>query len=131
LVDINLRKLSDYYSLVEQHAARSFITSIVAGSAGFALLTLGLLLGFFLKKSDTISYLTSGAGLITEFIAAIFFYLYNRTVRQLKEYHDSLLDVQNVFIAFRVVRSVKDDKQGEVTTKMLDFLMSNERKRKT
>jgi Cyanobacterial TRADD-N associated 2-Transmembrane domain len=42
------------------------------------------------------SYISTGAGVVTEFIAAVFFYLYNRTVRQMKEYHDSLLSVQNI-----------------------------------
>jgi hypothetical protein len=69
---------------------------------------------------SAISYVSAGAGIITEFIAGVFFYLYNRTVIQLKEYHDSLIHVQNILLSFKIVGDTKDDTQRNA---MMELMM--------
>lgn len=62
-----------------------------------------------------------------EFISGVFFYLYNRTVLQLKAYHDSLLDVQNVLLSFRCVEGagINDEAQRiEIIKQMLAYLLT-------
>jgi hypothetical protein len=54
-------------------------------------------------SANTAAFIASVSGVIVEFISGVFFVLYNRTVRQLKEYHDSLLNVQNILLALKVV----------------------------
>ena len=53
----------------------------------------------------------------------MFFYLYNRTVRQLKDYHDSLINVQNVFLAMTLVADTSDpDLKADLVAQLLAFL---------
>jgi hypothetical protein len=112
LVRINVDNLAAYYALVKVHTDKSFMVSIVVGCIGFILIIAGLILGFIDSvNAKAISYLAAGSGILTEFIAGIFFYLYNRTVRQMKEYHDSLLNVQNILLSFKIVGDTKDEKE--------------------
>ena len=76
---------------------------------GFLLVMTVLAIGFTDRaNAATIAYLSSGAGILTEIISGIFFYLYNRTVRQMKTYHDSLLAAQNILLSFKLL----DDTEG-------------------
>lgn len=123
LVEININNLSEYYLLVKSQSNLSFLTSIGAGICGFLLICIGLLLGFDGQKIE-ISYMATASGILTEFIAAVFFYLYNKTVRQLKEYHDSLIDVQNVLLAFKLIDDIeKPEEKANTIQKMVEFLV--------
>lgn len=125
LVQINVDNLADYYAMVRVHTDKSFKVSIIAGLFGFALISVGLILGFLGDTANTdIALIASGSGVITEFIAGIFFYLYNRTIVQLKGYHDSLLTVQNVLLSFKLIGDLKDETQkGQMIGNMLSFLI--------
>jgi len=125
LVRINVENLDRYYRLVEAQTGRSFTTAVATGLIGFALLATGLALGFNEQPNAApLSYISSGAGIATEFLAAVFFYLYRQTVKQLKEYHDALLGVQSVLLAFKAVEDLKDEEQKvEMLAKVIDHLM--------
>jgi hypothetical protein len=125
LVEINISNLEAYYKLVKVHTNNSFLSSIAAGTVGFILIGIGLVIGFSaIHEAKYIAYISAGAGILTEFIASIFFYLYNRTVRQLKDYHDSLIDVQNILLSFKIVGDTKDEsKQASLMELMLKCLI--------
>lgn len=106
LVRINLDNLSEYYELVQTHTNKSFQVTLLACIMGVGLIFFGLLFGW--TDNSRITYISAGSGIIIEFISGIFFYLYNKTVTQLKEYHDSLLEVQNVLLSFKIVEDMKD-----------------------
>lgn len=119
LVQINVSNLDAYYSLVKVHTKRSFIFSAIVGFIGFGLILLGLVVSYLKPELKNITYIASSAGIITEFISGIFFYLYNKNIRQLKDYHDSLLDVQNILLSFKLIETTKnEDKRISMTDKM-------------
>lgn len=123
LVKINVENLAAYYSLVKTHTSQSFKVSLLISIVGFALIAAGLIIGF--KYDDKIiGYISTGSGIVTEFISGILFYLYNKTVRQLKEYHDSLINVQNILLSFKLIESTTDEKaKAEMVSKMLEYLV--------
>lgn len=122
LVRINVDNLAGYYSLVKVHTNNSFVAALAMGVAGFVLVAMGLVLGFTSSKQTTLMpYISSGAGVMSEFIAAVFFYLYNRTVQQMKGYHDSLLEVQNVLLALKLVN---DTQQPTDRIKMIGQMLA-------
>ncbi len=125
LVEINISNLEAYYRLVKEHTNNSFLASVTAGAIGFILICCGLVIGFTsIQEAKYIAYLSAGSGVLTEFIASIFFYLYNRTVRQLKDYHDSLIAVQNILLSFKIVGDTKDQaKQSTLMELMLKCLI--------
>ena len=128
LVRINLENLAAYYALVKTHAKNSFLITIVICVVGFLLIAIGLTIGFInFPNPPTLSYITSASGLITEFISSIFFYLYYRTVRQMKEYHDSLLAVQNILLSFKLVGDTQDENEkAKMVNQMLTYLTNNQ-----
>jgi uncharacterized protein YjbJ (UPF0337 family) len=108
LVTINVTNLREYYLLVKNQTGNSFLASILAAVLGFILVAGSVVAALVSNQSDLISVIGVGSGILIEFISAIFFYLYSKTVRQLKEYHDSLLSVQNVLLALRLLETVRE-----------------------
>ncbi len=125
LVNINLLNLAGYYEQVKAQANKSFTASLIVGVIGVMFIILGLALGFAATaNSQILTYISSGSGVITEFIAAVFFYLYNRTVRQMKGYHDSLLDVQNILLSLKLVEDTKEEAgKAKIVEKMVEYLV--------
>jgi len=126
LVRINVDNLSEYYALVKVHTNNSFRASLGSGAVGFLLIVAGVLASFGGAERATSATLAAVSGVITEFIAGVFFFLYNKTVRQLKDYHDSLLAVQNILLALKLVNE-SDDPEGkkEMTAQMCKALLSH------
>ena len=126
LVEINVYNLSEYYTLVKLHSKLSFRLASVAGVSGFVLILISLAISFSSNSDNgSTSFISAGTGIIIEFISGVFFYLYNKTVRQLKGYHDSLLDVQNILLSFKLVNDVKEEKDRILMIqKMIEFLMT-------
>lgn len=119
LVRINIENLGRYYALVRNQADKSFLVSVYAGVLGFTLVAIGSFI-------ETPSQITTVSGLLTEFISAVFFYLYSQTVRQMKGYHDSLLAVQNVLLSFKLIDDTRDEAQKTAMIRdMLKYLASN------
>jgi hypothetical protein len=94
------------------------------GLAEFLLIAAGLSYGFFSNQESSVTYIATASGVIVEFISGVFFYLYNRTVKQMKEYHDSLLDVQNILLSFKLVGDTKaKTAKALMVAQMLTFLV--------
>ena len=102
------------------------------GLIGFALIGVGIRLAVTSDAhSPSVATLSGLAGIVTEFISAVFFYLYSKTVRQLKEYHDSLLAVQNILLSFKLVGDTSDaQEKAKMISVMLDYLVGNQRRSK-
>jgi hypothetical protein len=128
LVNINVENLAAYYALVKIHTDKSFHVSLAVGIIGFGLIAIGLALALRNEqRTMVISYIATGSGVITEFIAAVFFYLYNRTVQQMKGYHDSLLSVQNILLSFKLMEDTELAKErAEIVGQMLPYLLNRE-----
>ena len=47
-------------------------------------------------------YVVTAAGILSEFIAAVFFYLYNKTIQKMREYHQKLVLTQNISLALKI-----------------------------
>jgi hypothetical protein len=127
LVKINVENLAAYYELVKIQTDKSFRASLGIAYFGAGLIVTGLAIGFFRTDSaDKITYISTGAGVLTEFIAGVFFWLYSRTVSQLRGYHDSLISVQNVLLSFKLVSDTQDPKdKAEMVSKMCSYLMTS------
>jgi hypothetical protein len=125
LVNINVENLSEYYALVKQHSRKSFNLSFIIVVLGFVLIVVGIAIGFANTEYRNISYLAAAAGIIVNFIGGAVFVLYTRTVLQLKQYHDSLLDVQNILLSFKLIEGTSEvAERSAMTLRMIEFLSS-------
>jgi len=93
-----------YVSVVQLQARRSFTWSIVAGVTSLSLVVITVLLATFSKIWEIdigIFYITGVSGLLAEFISAIFFFLYTRSLERMDKFHEkicaSLTDLTNIF----------------------------------
>lgn len=120
---MSYKYLDQYYLQVRDHAQKGFFVTISVSILGAILVALGIIL-MFLDKTNP-SYITSAAGIITEFISTIFFYLYNKTLQSMSNYHDKLIISQNISIALKLTESMPDDEQVEVKKTIIKELIAN------
>jgi ABC-type multidrug transport system fused ATPase/permease subunit len=122
LVQINFKYIDQYYLQTQEQANKSFGLSLVAALAGLAIVAAGIVL-MFLDKTEP-AYVSTSAGILSEFIAAVFFYLYNRTILKMSEYHQKLVITQNISLALKIAEGLPDAErvkcQQELVTRLTD-----------
>jgi hypothetical protein len=126
LVRINVENLAASYVLVKGHTERSYKIALRVCIFGLFLIIVGLILLITnLSASPIGSYITIATGVITEIIAGAFFYIYNRTTRQLKGYYDSLQTEQNILLLFKLMEDSKDEtEKAKIVSQMLTNLVN-------
>ena len=128
LVRINVENLAAFYVLVKGHTDKSYKAAMRVCVFGFFLIIVGLILTIVNVSSPPIgSYITIASGVLTEIIAGVFFYVYNRTTRQTKGFYDSLLTEQNILLSFKLMEGAKDENErAKLVSQMLTNLMNKQ-----
>jgi hypothetical protein len=80
----------------------------------------GIVLLFFSKTQA--GYVTTGAGVISEFIAAVFFYLYNQTILKMGEYHRKLVLTQNISLALKIAEGLPEAERVKAQQSLIEAL---------
>lgn len=86
-------------------------------------MAIGIVAMFFGKTTP--AYVTTASGVVTEFIAAVFFYLYNKTVASMSDYHNKLVLSQNVSIALKISESMSKEQGEKVKEHIAEELMKD------
>jgi len=128
LVRINIENQAALYVLVKWHTDKSFKVAMRVCVFGFFLVIVGLILTITnLSNPPTGSYITIACGVITEIIAGVFFYVYNRTTRQIRGFYDSLLTEQNILLSFKLMEDSKDENEkAKIVSQMLTNLVNKQ-----
>lgn len=108
-IKMSYKYLDQYYLQTREQAQRGFFVTVCVAIFG-AVLIGGGIIAMFVGATEP-SYITCATGVITEFIAAIFFYLYNRTVASMSKYHNKLVLSQNISIALKVSDSLPPEEK--------------------
>jgi hypothetical protein len=118
--------LESYFTRNLQQIKQIFWFSIMAMSAGFGLIIFGIMVA--LKNGEPgswlISTLPTASGIITEFIAATFLYIYRSTLAQAKEYAAFLERMNAVGMSMQILESIdpqKGDQVAEVAAAKMDI----------
>lgn len=106
-IKMSYKYLDQYYLQTREQAQKGFLVTVCVAIFGAILIAVGIG-SMFLGKIQP-SYVTCASGVITEFIAAIFFYLYNRTITSMSNYHNKLVISQNISIALKVADSLPNE----------------------
>lgn len=123
LVKMSFKNLDQYYQQTRDHAQRGFIATMLVSFFGAVLIMAGIV-AMFLGFTEPAT-VTSASGIITEFISAVFFYLYNKTVAGMSNYHNKLVMAQNISIALAAADSLPDDRQAEAKAVIIGELTKN------
>lgn len=114
-IKMSYKYLDQYYLQTREQAQRGFFVTVCVAVFGALLIGVGIV-AMFLGLAQP-SVITCAAGVITEFIAAVFFYLYNRTISSMSKYHNKLVLSQNISIALKIADSLPEE--DKVKTKDL------------
>lgn len=123
LVKINFKYIDQYYLQTQQQANRSFSLSMWVSVAGFVILSIGIMLAIF--KGDAPAYVATAAGVLSEFIAAVFFYLYNRTILSMGNYHRKLVITQNIALALKISEGLPDPQRADTQVELVKTLSAD------
>jgi hypothetical protein len=101
---INVSALEGFVALARLQAQQSFSLSKFAAIAGFLIVAFAGGLSVYLtiigNQNLNAAYLAGVAGVLMEFIAGVFFFLYSRTLTQINLFHDKLVDMQSTALAY-------------------------------
>jgi hypothetical protein len=100
---INISALEGYVAQARLQAQQSFNLSRFVAIVGFLIVSVAIGLSVYLtaKGNSNLSaaYLTGVAGVFTEFISGVFFFLYSKTLAQINLFHDKLVDMQKTSLS--------------------------------
>ncbi len=117
LIRINFKYIDKYYLQTQVQANKSFYVSTIAAIVSLIIIIVGIVMLYVDlggANKEFASYITIGAGALGEFIATIFFYLYNRTVIEMSSYHQKLVLTQNISLALRIADQL-ENKEAKAT----------------
>ncbi|MET0623542.1 MAG: hypothetical protein ABW250_11225 [Pyrinomonadaceae bacterium] len=125
LIRINFRYIDKYYLQTQVQADKSFYLSAAAAVVSLLLILAGVAMLFFASNDSnrvTAATVTTAAGVLGEFIAAVFFYLYNRTVTEMSKYHQKLVLTQNISLALKMAEQLPDAVKPDAQIKLIECL---------
>jgi hypothetical protein len=122
LVKINFEYIDKYYLQTQLQADKSFLLCAVAASVSFLVILGGIVLLFVRPIVKEAGYIATASGTLGEFIAAVFFYLYNRTITKMGEYHQKLVLTQNISLALKICEELPKAEQVTSRVKLIDYL---------
>ncbi len=79
----------------------------------------------FIEPELEASKITVGAGAFGEFIAAVFFYLYSKSVMKMSEYHQKLVLSQNIAISLKLSEGLPDGEKSDTQKKLIETLTND------
>jgi ABC-type bacteriocin/lantibiotic exporter with double-glycine peptidase domain len=123
LVKINFKYIEKYYLQTQIQANKSFTVAVGAALFAFAIILVGVYLMFIGQVSS--GYVSTAAGLLSEFVSAVFFYLYNKTIIKMGEYHHKLVLTQNVSLALKISEEMQGDEKLKIQSQIVHELMKD------
>lgn len=104
----------------------SFTLAVTMTIVGTIILFTGILISLFTNKE--IGWITTSSGAIIEVIASVYFWLVNRTMKEVKDNSKQLEKAQDLFMAIELVEQISDTSvKDEVYKKLIDNLTDREK----
>ena len=122
-IKMSYKYLDQYYDQTKDQARRGFKVTVYVACFGALLIGVGIIAMFSGKTNP--AYITCAAGVITEFIATVFFYLYNKTITSMSKYHNKLVLSQNISIALKIADSLPSTDNAAAKNKIIEELLKD------
>lgn len=122
-IKLSYKYLDEYYSQTRKQAQKGFYVTVFVAVFGALLVASGIIIMYMGKMKP--AYVTCATGVITEFISAIFFYLYNRTITSMSTYHNKLVLSQNISIALKVADSLPKREKAKCKKIIIEELLKD------
>lgn len=134
LVTYSRLELEQYYKIGLTQTQKSYTYSILAMWIGLIVIISGIVLYFMPigivndnYVSGNIQILVISSGIFTEFISALFLWIYKSSVNNLTYFYNRQIFIHNTLLAFKISTSMKDgdDAKKIIIEKILDFGFKN------
>lgn len=112
-----------YYKTNQSHVAWSFWASLVALVIGLAVLVAGVALAL-IGVDTALSITTVAAGVLTQFISAGFFFLYNKNLRQLNVFYEKLVQNHDLMFAYGLTGAIPEIERPKAIQGIIGALLS-------
>lgn len=117
----NVRESTEYYIISKRQANKSFTLAIISCFLGVIIYIGGFLIVAFLDKNITI--LTTIAGTIVELIAGLSFWMYNKCLKQLNEYHKRLSSTEKYLTSIQLADKMESDRREDMYGWIIEKVM--------
>jgi hypothetical protein len=121
--DQTLEQLNQYYNLNLGHLRWSFWCSLGALGVGLCALLTGVAL-LFAGRESIGPYLTVIAGVLTEFVGAGFFALYNKNLKLLNVFYDKLIKHKDTVFAISLANQFPEPEKLGLYSAIVGSLLS-------
>lgn len=122
-IKMSYKYLDQYYLQTKEQAHRGFFVTVSIAVFGASLIGLGIVAMFVGKVTP--SYITCAAGVISELISTVFFYLYNKTISSMSKYHNKLVLSQNISIALKVSDTLPEEDSIKAKNVIINELLKD------
>lgn len=127
----NVTESTQYYVISKRQASKSFALAVISCILGVTIYISGFLIVAFLDKDITL--LTTISGTIAELITGLSFWIYNKCIKQLNEYHKRLSSTEKYLTSIQMADKMEPPKRDEmyrwiIESVMLSDLNQNETK---
>jgi hypothetical protein len=104
----------------EIEAGKIFNFTLTAAIVSLMFIMFGIILSLF--GATTSATVSAGAGILGEFISAVFFYLYNQTIGKMAEYHRKLVFTQNIGLALKISEGLPPEEKALAQRALIETL---------
>lgn len=117
-----IQKLQSYYEVNLSHARWSFWASLSSVIIGMITLLAGIYL-LYVKEAPETGIVATTAGVLSEFISATFFYLYNKNLKQLNYFYEKLIKFQDTYLAMGLINHLPEKERPEMFKAVISNLI--------
>ncbi len=124
-IQLSLNQITEYYTINKSQARSSFTFSVFAIVVGLITLIGGIWI-FYMKENPNVelTVITSISSVLIEFVGGAYFYLYNKSLKQLNFFYEKLVKMQDTMLAIQLTESLNSDKEVEIKEKLIMELMA-------
>lgn len=108
----NVRESTEYYIISKRQANKSFTLAIISCILGVLIYICGFVIVSAFDK-DIIIF-TTIAGSVVELITGLSFWVYNKCIKQLSEYHKRLSSTEKYLTSIQMADKMSDSKKEEM-----------------
>lgn len=124
-IRLSLNQLTEYYTINKGQAKSSFRASMGAMVVGLLTILVGIWIFYTSPGGDVkVAVIAGIAGILAEFIAGAYFYLYNRSLTQLNYFYDKLTAMQDTMLAIRLCDTLPEPRATATKERLIEVLIT-------
>jgi hypothetical protein len=117
----NVRESTEYYIISKRQANKSFTLAIISCFLGVIIYICGFVIVAILDKD--IAIFTTIAGTVVELIAGLSFWVYNKCIKQLNEYHKRLNSTEKYLTSIQMADKMSENGREEMYKWLIQNVM--------